>query len=92
MVTKMVEIARMKEKKKRLPNVMVSSRTEGPSMQILHRGAYENIIETVEKLRDKASQEGYELTGRHHEIYLNDSRRNKPEYLETIIRYQVKKV
>lgn len=91
MVTKMVEIAKMKEKKKRLPNVLVSSRTEWECIQTLHRGAYENVLETVAFLREEAKAQWYELTGRHHEIYLNDSRRNKPDYLETIIRYQVKK-
>jgi hypothetical protein len=92
MVTKMVEIARMKEKKKRLPTVTVSSRKEWPSMQMLHRGAYEEVSRTVEKLRAQALAQWFTLTGRHHEIYLNDSRRNKPDYLETIVRYQIQKV
>lgn len=92
MVTKMVEIARMKEKKKRLPTVTVSSWKEWLSMQILHRGAYEEVDATVEKLRTQAKEKWYTLVGRHHEIYLNDSRRNKPDYLETIVRYQIQKV
>lgn len=92
MVTKMVEIARMKEKKKRLPTVTVASWKEWPSIQILHRGAYEDVGQTIEKLKSQASEHGYKLTGRHHEIYLNDSRRNKPDYLETIVRYQIQKV
>lgn len=91
MVTKMVEIARMKEKKKRLPTVTVSSWKEGPSMQMLHRGSYDDVFQTVDKLRAQAVEQWYVLTGRHHEIYLNDSRRNKPEYLETIVRYQIQK-
>lgn len=91
MVTKMVEIARMKEQKKRLPSVVVSSWTEWECIQTLHCGPYTEIMTSVDFLRKEAKKQWYDLTGRHHEIYLNDSRRTKPDYLETIVRYQVKK-
>jgi len=37
-------------------------------------------------------EKGYEFNGKHHEIYLSDPRRAKPERMRTIIRQPVKKL
>jgi hypothetical protein len=39
-----------------------------------------------EKLHSYIKENGYELTGKHHEIYLSDPRRTAPEKLKTILR------
>ena len=37
-------------------------------------------------------EKGYKLRGHHHEIYLSDPRRGKPENIKTIIRHPITKV
>jgi hypothetical protein len=37
-----------------------------------------------------AKTKGLQFTGRHHEIYLSDPRRVKPEKLRTILRHPVR--
>jgi hypothetical protein len=57
----------------------------------LHIWAYHTSKRTVNKLHSYAKKNGLEIKGEYQEMYLNDLRRTKPEKLETIIRYEVKK-
>jgi len=59
---------------------------EGRAAQILHMGPYDQEPATIEKLHDFITQEGSTPTGKHHEIYLSDPRRTRPERLKTILR------
>jgi hypothetical protein len=43
------------------------------------------------RLHEFIKEEGYMLRGRHHEIYLSDPQRSKPENVKTIIRQPVEK-
>ena len=43
------------------------------------------------KVHDFVKEKGYELKGKHHEIYLGDPNRTKPERLKTIIRQPIGK-
>ena len=98
---------------------------EGPCVQIMHRGPYDDEPETIAKLtahmRDEKltcdiaeggeSPEGHEAARvfdaaavlaaldangavpgmrLHHEIYLSDPRRTKPENLKTVVRHPVR--
>ncbi len=82
------------EKKKApesLNKIRFGSLNEGLSAQILHIGPYSEEGPTVEKLHNFIHENGYEFDGnmekqKHHEIYLSDMRRTKPERLKTIIR------
>ena len=62
---------------------------EGLSAQIMHIGPYSEEGPTIEKLHDFITNNGYQLTGKHREIYLSDVRRAKPENLKTIIRQPI---
>lgn len=62
---------------------------EGLSMQIMHVGPYEDEPRTIEKMMAFAREKGYTLRGKHHEIYLGDPRRAKPENLKTVLRQPV---
>jgi hypothetical protein len=62
---------------------------EGLSIQVMHRGPYADEPRTMELLETFAEEQGFRLTGRHHEIYLGDPRRAKPENLKTILRHPV---
>lgn len=63
--------------------------TEGLTAQIMHIGPYDNEGPTIEKLHAFIHGNNYELAGKHHEIYMSDPRRAKPEKLKTIIRQPI---
>ncbi|MCX7710016.1 MAG: GyrI-like domain-containing protein [Clostridia bacterium] len=65
---------------------------EGLCAQIMHLGPYSAEEPTIEKLHKFIDESGYELSGKHHEIYLKDFTKCAPEKLKTIIRQPVKKL
>jgi hypothetical protein len=69
---------------------------EGVVAQVLHKGPYDDEPDTIAKLNSYAREEGYETafstTRRHHEIYLSDPRKSKPENLKTVIRHPVARI
>lgn len=63
---------------------------EGTCVQTLHLGSYDDeaaILATMHEQFIPAQQ--LRMTGKHHEIYLSDSRRVAPEKLRTILRQPV---
>lgn len=69
---------------------------EGLCVQCMHIGAYDEEPATIEAMDAFAKAQGYQpdMSGPrfHHEIYLSDVRRCKPENLKTVIRHPVKTV
>lgn len=67
---------------------------EGLCVQCMHIGPYDDEPATVAAMEEYAKGQGYELDFRqgrfHHEIYLSDVRRCKPENLKTVIRQSIK--
>lgn len=60
---------------------------EGSIAQIMHIGPYgEAEAPKVAKIHEYIESKGYTLNGKHHEIYISDVRRTKPENLKTVIR------
>ncbi len=45
----------------------------------------------IARLHEFVAEQGYELCGRHHEIYLGDPRRTAPERLKTVLRHPVRR-
>jgi hypothetical protein len=81
-------------KKKELPllgRLRLETFHEGLSAQIMHLGPYAEERPALEKLHAFAREQGYELHGKHHEIYLGDPRRTAPERLKTVLRHPVRK-
>ena len=60
---------------------------EGISAQVLHIGPYSEETPTINTLHQWVEDKGYRLRGHHHEIYLSNPQRSKPEKLKTIIRH-----
>ncbi|MFH1440715.1 MAG: GyrI-like domain-containing protein, partial [Candidatus Omnitrophota bacterium] len=73
-----------------VPEVRFENFCDGLSAQIMYVGPYANEGQTIKKIHDFIRNKGHELRGRHHEIYLSDPRRAKPEKLKTIIRQPIK--
>ena len=66
---------------------------EGLAVQILHIGSYDDEGPTLEELHHEfIPQNGYEMAGKHHEIYLSDVRRVAPEKLRTVLRQPVREL
>ena len=81
-------------KKKSLPalaRLRFESLTEGKSVQILYVGPYSAEGPTIARLNQYARESGYQVSGKHHEIYLNTPDRTAAEKLKTIIRQPVKR-
>jgi len=62
---------------------------EGECVQMLHVGPYTAEQPTLAKMKEFADLAGRTISGRHHEIYLSDPRRVKPDKLRTILRQPV---
>jgi len=60
--------------------------TEGLCAQVLHVGPFSDEGPTIQRLHAHIAAQRGALTGRHHEIYLSDIRRARPERWRTIIR------
>jgi hypothetical protein len=79
-------------RKKDLPalsKVEFAAFQEGRAAQILHVGPFSEEGPTIQKLHDFIRAQGLKLAGKHHEIYLSDTRRAAPEKWKTIIRQPV---
>jgi hypothetical protein len=80
--------------RKRRPETPVEVRferfEEGLAAQLMHIGPYSDEAPTIERLHAWVAEQGYELHGRHHEIYLGDPRRTAPGRLKTVIRHPVR--
>jgi hypothetical protein len=59
---------------------------EGNSAQIMYFGPYANEGSTIQKIHAQIKSSGHTLSGKHHEIYLNNPAATAPEKLKTIIR------
>ncbi len=63
---------------------------EGRCVQALHVGPYAAEGVTLDAMEAFAREHGLTFTGRHHEIYLSDPGRTKPQKLRTILRHPVR--
>lgn len=66
---------------------------EGLCVQIMHIGPYSAEPETMEKieafLKENGLRNRFSSGGKHHEIYLSDPRKSKPETMKTVLRHPV---
>lgn len=74
-----------------LPRLRLLRLHEGPSVQILHRGPYDDEGPILRRLHEEyLPAHGLTFAGHHHEIYLSDPRRTPPETLKTVLRQPVR--
>lgn len=80
-------------KKKNLPamsKLRFESFHERKAAQIMHVGPFSAEGPNITKIHDAIKKSGHELTGKHHEIYLNDLTKTAPEKLKTVLRQPMK--
>ncbi len=85
-----VEQAGKKTDSPALETMRLQSYHEGLSAQILYFGPYSDEGPTIARLHTFIEENGCELAGKHHEIYLSDPRRTVPAKLKTVIRQPMK--
>ncbi len=88
------EIREQVEKKKNPPSlskIRFESYCEGISVQLMHIGPFADEGPNIARMHAFAQEQGYQLAGKHHEIYLNDLRRTAPERLKTVLRQPIRK-
>jgi hypothetical protein len=73
-----------------LPAVEVRMVAEGLVVEALHVGPYATEPDTIAAMHRLAGERGLAPHGAHHEIYLGDPRRSKPENLRTVLRQPVR--
>ncbi len=88
-VSETIDQLRKKGKDQDLPGLARLKLTEfeeGLCAQIMHIGPYSAERPTIEKVLKFIADSGRKPRGKHHEIYLGDPRRAKPEKLRTVVR------
>jgi hypothetical protein len=82
---------RQKESLAALDLLRLETLTECHSVQILHIGSYDDEAPVLRQLHDEyLPQHDLAVNGKHHEIYLSDTRKTPPDKLKTILRQPVR--
>ena len=86
----MVAAVAAKDRPASLSKVRLEPLDEGRCVQTLHVGPYEDEAGDVAEMHNHFIPEaGLRMSGKHHEIYLNDARHVEPAKLRTILRQPV---
>ncbi len=70
-------------------DLRIEAFAEGAVAQVLYLGPYAEERPTIERLHAAIAASGLRPRGRHHELYLGDPGRSKPENLKTLVRQPV---
>lgn len=66
---------------------------EGLCAQVMHIGTFDEEVATVKKLEEFIIEQGYKNdisnVRQHHEIYMSDPRKCKPEKMQSVIRHPI---
>jgi hypothetical protein len=80
---------RAKKEPPRIDELRVLPWDEGTVAQIMHIGPYSDEPTTIARLQEAVAGAGLALRGVHHEIYISDPQRARPDPLKTVIRQDV---
>ena len=86
LVAEATEEVRNKKNPVALSSLRFESFTEGNAAQIMHIGSFSEEGPAIQKVHAFIKDNGGQLRGKHHEIYLSDIRKAAPEKWRTIIR------
>ena len=90
-VTEAMDQLREKKNPLALDKMRFDSYDKGLSAQIMHIGPYSKEGPTIMNIHRFAEEQSHRSKRKHHEIYLSDPYRTKPENLRTVIRQLVTK-
>ena len=91
MFAKAAQQVAAKKRPRRMDDVRLEALAEGLCVQTLHIGSYDDEDELLARMHDEfIPNSGFRMVGKHHEIYLSDTRRVAPEKVRTILRQPVR--
>jgi hypothetical protein len=91
MVEAAVEASRKKTGGRRYDDLRLETLREGLSVQTLHVGSFDTEAEVLTRMHEEFIPEhGLAMTGKHHEVYLSDSRKTAADRLRTLLRQPVR--
>lgn len=91
-VSTAIDDVRAKRRPALLGQLHVRRWEEGQVAQVMHVGPYATEPTTIDRLHAAIAAAGLRPRGCHHEIYIGDPNRAKPERLKTLIRQPVEPV
>lgn len=91
-IEKALQMFKEKKNPANIDRLRYGKYAEGTVVQVLYFGSYSEEGPTIEKMHEFAKNQGYKLDGKHHEIYIGDPRKTKPENLRTVIRQPLSKM
>jgi len=86
MYEKIVQEVREKKNPPMIDKIRFEPYDEGKSAQVMYIGPFSEEGPVIIKMHEFINNAGGKLKGKHHEIYLSDPRRTKPEKLKTVLR------
>jgi hypothetical protein len=79
-----------------LSSLRLAAFEEGLCVQVMHLGPYDTEPATIDRMREFMQENGLRdnvgPNGKHHEIYLSDPRKAKPDKMKTVLRHPVVKI
>lgn len=85
------EVLKKKKGLNAVRQVRLETYHEGLAVQLTHIGPYSAEGPNVARLHAFIHENGYEVNGKHHEIYLSDVRRTASDKLKTVLRQPFRK-
>ncbi len=87
---KIIEWTKENKPHELLDQVKFEELEEGPCVQMLHVGPYDDEPQSFQVMEAFAQEQNLKRKSKiHREIYLSDARRTAPEKLKTVLRFQV---
>lgn len=85
-----IERVGIKDRPARIDDLRLETLSEGRCVQTLHIGPFDDEADVLARMHHKyIPDNGLRMVGKHHEIYLSDSRKVAAEKLRTILRQPV---
>jgi len=89
-VLRIRRIAHAKSKNTKIPQIDFEVLPSVKTVIVGHLWPYNQMEETIKKIKAFVKEQWLTIIWPHHEIYLNDLRRTKPDELKTVVKYAVK--
>lgn len=87
---KAIEIVKKKKPHPLLDDVIFYTMIDGPCVQMLHIGSYDDEIKSFDIMKEYCTKNNLERISKvHREIYISDARKTEKDKLKTVLRYQV---
>lgn len=87
---KAIEIVKKKKPHPLLDNVIFDTMIDGPCVQMLHIGSYDDEIKSFDIMKEYCTENNLERVSKvHREIYISDARKTEKDKLKTVLRYKV---